>query len=185
MRAEMATAVDVDGIIAVHNDYISRIKDQCLLGPKVPPLTPNHSPSLANSAAQLTPILQTITTLLDLAMVLSALHPAHSSSSSGDQSMRDISVITAPRRRRRAPDSSSSSSEDTDSEEDNEDSDSETEQQHGEAHGRRLVAASARFNALLDFVKAGLRGVARAGVMPHLETLAEGLDGVGWEGRYG
>lgn len=47
MRAEMATAVDVDGIIAVHNAYISRIKDQCLLGPKVAP-PPHHSPSLAH-----------------------------------------------------------------------------------------------------------------------------------------
>lgn len=101
--------------------------------------------------------------------------------------MRDISVVIAPRRRRRASDSDDSDSDpDEDEEEENEDDDDgeETDVQQ-EAYGRRLAAASARFNALLDFVKAGLRGVARAGVMPHLETLAEGLDGVGWEGRYG
>lgn len=45
MRAEMATAVDVDGIIAVHNDYINRIKDQCLLGPKVAPSQPITRPT--------------------------------------------------------------------------------------------------------------------------------------------
>lgn len=117
-------------------------------------------------------------------MVLSALHPARAGEAThaGDQSMRDISVGKAPRRRRRASDSDDSDS-DLD-EEENEDEDEETDVQQ-EAYGRRLAAASARFNALLDFVKAGLRGVARAGVMPHLETLAEGLDGVGWEGRYG
>lgn len=108
------------------------------------------------------------------------MHLAHARNTN-DQSMRDISVIT-PRRRRRGSDSEDSDSEDDD-EEDADDYEELDMQQ--EAYGRRLVAASAKFNALLDFVKAGLRGVARAGVMPHLETLAEGLDGVGWEGRYG
>lgn len=99
--------------------------------------------------------------------------------------MYNISVVIAPRRRRRGSDSDDSD-DDSDMDEgkdDNEDDDEELDVQQ-EARGRRLTAASARFNALLEFVKAGLRGVARAGVMPHLETLAEGLDGVGWEGRY-
>lgn len=100
--------------------------------------------------------------------------------------MRDISVI-APRRRRRVSDSDDSDDDDLDVDEgkdENEEEDEELDVQQ-EVYGRRLAAASAKFNALLDFVKAGLRGVARAGVMPHLETLAEGLDGIGWEGRYG
>lgn len=44
MRSEMATAVDVDGMIAVHSNYMNRIKDQCLLGPKVPPTPPRQKP---------------------------------------------------------------------------------------------------------------------------------------------
>lgn len=111
------------------------------------------------------------------------MHLAHANHvrNDGDQSMRDISVVV-PRRRHRGSDS-----EDSDDEEDAEDNEDEDEDEdvQQEAYGRRIVAASAKFNALLDFVKAGLRGVARAGVMPHLETLAEGLDGIGWEGRYG
>lgn len=96
--------------------------------------------------------------------------------------------IPAPRRR--GPGASSSDSDDDGEGEGGEgeeglDDDDDDASYQGEGHGRRMVAASVRFNALLDFVKAGLRGVARAGVMPHLETLAEGLDGVGWEGRYG
>lgn len=183
----MATAVDVDGIIAVHNDYISRIKDQCLLGPKV---SPSQSITrLTLTPPQLTPIHQTITTLLDLSMTLSDLHPSRTAHArnTGDQSMRDISVVIAPRRRRRGSDSDDSDDDDLDADEgkdENEDDDEELDVQQ-EVYGRRLAAASVRFNALLDFVKAGLRGVARAGVMPHLETLAEGLDGIGWEGRYG
>ena len=48
-----------------------------------------------------------------------------------------------------------------------------------EAYARQIGYMSERFNALLGFVRAGLRGVARAGVMPRLEVLAEVLEGPG------
>jgi len=48
-----------------------------------------------------------------------------------------------------------------------------------EAYARQIGHMSERFNTLLEFVRAGLRGVARAGVMPHLEVLAEDLEGPG------
>ena len=40
----MARAVHVDGMIQVHNTYIQKIKEQCLLGAKVPTLSPPFPP---------------------------------------------------------------------------------------------------------------------------------------------
>lgn len=103
-----------------------------------------------------------------------------------DQSIRDISVLAAtPLRRRRRRSRSDSDSDDSDDEGEDGGHEGHDTSFQEEGYVRRMAAASAKFNAMLDFTKAGLRGVARAGVMPHLETLAEGLDGVGWEGRYG
>ncbi|KAH0608252.1 uncharacterized protein H6S33_002304 [Morchella sextelata] len=168
MRAKMAKALDVDGMISVHSDFINKIKEQCLLGPK------------------LAPIHQTIITLLDLSIAFSDAQTARAtrllSHSSEDLSMRDI---PSPRRRTNRSSGSDSDSDDDDDEGEGEDGIDHDTSYQDEGHKRRMVAASVKFNAMLDFVKAGLRGVARAGVMPHLETLAEGLDGVGWEGRYG
>lgn len=35
MRAKMAKALDVDGMVGVHAEFVNRIREQCLLGPKV------------------------------------------------------------------------------------------------------------------------------------------------------
>jgi len=48
-----------------------------------------------------------------------------------------------------------------------------------EAYARQIGHMSERFNTLLEFVRAGLRGVGKAGVTPHLEVFAEDLEGPG------
>ena len=52
--------------------------------------------------------------------------------------------------------------------------DDESEEQRYE---RRLAGMLEELQGLVGFVRDGLRGVARAGVMPHLEMLAEALEG--------
>ena len=48
-----------------------------------------------------------------------------------------------------------------------------------EAYSRQIKSTRARFDTLVDFVKAasGLRGITRSGLTPHLEVLAEDLEG--------
>ena len=48
-----------------------------------------------------------------------------------------------------------------------------------EAYSRQIKSTRARFDTLVDFVKAagGLRGITRAGLTPYLEVLAEDLEG--------
>ena len=54
-----------------------------------------------------------------------------------------------------------------------------------EEHEQRLGELVKEVNGLLGFLRNGLRGVSRAGVMPHLEILAEGLEGPGGGGGGG
>jgi gamma-tubulin complex component 5 len=69
-----------------------------------------------------------------------------------------------------------------------------SETQHGsgdededgeEVYGQKMVEIRDELVGLVRFVKDGLRGVARAGVMPHLELLAEELAVTGGEERDG
>ncbi|PWW76919.1 hypothetical protein C7212DRAFT_357533 [Tuber magnatum] len=177
MRQEMARAVHVDGMIQAHNTYIQKIKDQCLLG------------------AKLTPIHQAVTSILDISILFSDAHLAHSTAlktlDAPSASIHDISVFISshtPRRHRRRQNQtgepcdnyqSDSNSDSEDYEEDNFEGMNSYISFENEAYARQIGHISERFNTLLEFVRAGLRGVARAGVMPHLEVLAEDLEGPG------
>ncbi|CUS07192.1 unnamed protein product [Tuber aestivum] len=200
MRQEMARAVHVDGMIQAHDTYIQKIKDQCLLGAKVPAIFPSprrpHSADL--TVKQLAPIHQAITSILDISILFSDAHLAHSTAlktlDAPNASIHDISVFISshtPRRRHRRrqkrtgePRSdnylsgSNSDSEDYEEEENFEGMNSYISFEN-EAYARQIGRMSERFNTLLEFVRAGLRGVARAGVMPHLEVLADDLEGPG------
>ncbi|CAZ84768.1 unnamed protein product [Tuber melanosporum] len=179
MRQEMARAVHVDGMIQVHNTYIQKTKEQCLLG------------------AKLAPIHQAITSILDISIFFSDAHLAHSTAlktlDAPNASIHDISVFISshnPRRRHRRRqhqtgepydynDISDSNSDSEDYVEDNFEGMNSYISFENEAYARQIGHMSERFNTLLEFVRAGLRGVARAGVMPHLEVLAESLEGPG------
>ncbi|KAH8149715.1 uncharacterized protein LAJ45_06346 [Morchella importuna] len=114
MRAKMAKALDVDGMVGVHAEFVNRIREQCLLGPK------------------LAPIHQTIITLLDLSLAFADAQTSRAarllSHSSEDLSMHDI----PPPRRRPGPATSSSSSDDDD---DDGEGEGEGEEDDGDGDG--------------------------------------------------
>ncbi|RPB02843.1 hypothetical protein L873DRAFT_1833953 [Choiromyces venosus 120613-1] len=167
MHKDLSRALHVDGMIQVHNTYIQKIKEQCLLGTK------------------LSPIHQAITSLLDIAILFSDAHLAHSTAlktlDAPNTSIHDISVFISshtPHSRRHRSHSLSSSDGEEEEEDNFEAAETYISFENG-AYARQIGHMSERFGTLLGFVRAGLRGVARAGVMPHLEGLAEDLEGPG------
>jgi len=181
LRRDLGKADDVDGMVATHSAFIVKVKEHCLLGTK------------------LAPIHKGVICILNLAVKFSRVHSAFQSQAGGETSTPGRGGRR--RRRHRGHDSSDEDEEDAENEgsapgspsstgmtsvlgrEDGGDGDDED----GDEQARylnRLSAMSDEVRGLVGFVKEGLRGVARAGVMPHLEMLAEALEGygAGWNG---
>ena len=150
MRAAMSRAEDVDAMIAVHESYIRRLEEQCLI------------------SKRLTPIHQAVISLLDLAVLFTGTHAAHTNPNPKSHihtQQRKISRIAAS-------DGESSSSEDP-SGSDNE----EAEFSFTTPYEDQLRKMHDTYTKLLAFVTAGLRGVSRAGGEACWEILAEKLGG--------
>ncbi|KAL7276255.1 hypothetical protein RUND412_000762 [Rhizina undulata] len=174
MKKNMSRAVDMDGMIEVHRRYVAKIREQCLL------------------ASRLAPIHTAILQILDLSIAFSDLHLSYADELLGDKSTKDVDILigsasarrrrrSRSRRRKRMRGEVVEDSESEEEEEEEEEGKDEGEEDGG-VYGERVKAMMGTLEGLVGFVKSGLRGVARAGVMPHLEGLAEELEGVGWGG---
>lgn len=157
LRKEMDKAADVDEMVTVHKRFVQDVKEQCLLGSK------------------LQPIHRGIIAVLNLAVKFCRLQEGFHE---GDKGGRDS-------RMRRREGSCSSDDEDMDG------GSSRGSQASPSSRGASTVWGDAEeaekvvgdiggeLDEQVAFVKDGLRGVSRAGVMPHLEMLAEMLEGYG------
>jgi gamma-tubulin complex component 5 len=172
LKRDLANADDVDAMVAVHAAFVEKVREQCLLGTKLAPI---HGGIVA---------------VLNLAVKFARVHDAfhHSPQDTG----------ASPRSRRRRRDDDSSDEEDAESAppgspsstgvtsifgEDDVGADGEVvDEEH--RYGLKMEKIMEELMGLVGFVKDGLRGVARAGVMPHLEMLAEALDGYGGGGGW-
>jgi gamma-tubulin complex component 5 len=162
MRQQLSEAEDMDAMIEVHESYVARLENQCLLSQK------------------LAPIYQAIISLLDLTILLSDAHMLYAG-----EKLFDVTNLSIPthmsqstyHRRRKAKknnghvDSSSSSDEFS-----AEEADTSYISFHDSGYGERLRKMRGQFERLCDFASVGLRGVARAGGEPCWEMLAEKLE---------
>ncbi|KAA8900753.1 Spc98 family-domain-containing protein [Sphaerosporella brunnea] len=158
LRRDMANADDIDAMVAVHDSFVTKVGEWCLLGPK------------------LKPIHDAIISVLNLAVTFVRMHDSTFRTETADP--------PSPRRRRRAADEDVESSDDDAPPPPSPGSSAARsvvlEDGEGEDDGEdRLGKMLEEMVGLTTFVKEGLRGVARAGVMPHLEMLAEALEGYG------
>jgi len=156
LREGSAKAEDMNRLIAIHSDYISRLEERCLLSKK------------------LSPIHQALISVFDLAMSFADAHAAYTTESSlgemNDSARLALNGRQAPHVKRRRASSLSS-----------DDSIHDREQ---EAEGRNKAASETTylyrlrkmhttFANLHSFILAGLQGVHRAGADPTLEALAD------------
>ncbi|KAI9855629.1 MAG: hypothetical protein M1813_009675 [Trichoglossum hirsutum] len=177
MRQQFSAAEDMDAMVAVHENYMARLEDQCLLSPK------------------LAPIHQTIISLLDLTILLYDARMLFGGEKLFDTTNRSISIHMGQlppssqrdrlrHRRRRCRrrlhvseesddgmDSSSSSDEHS-----TEEADTSYISFQEIAYSERLRKMREQFERLCGFASAGLRGVARAGGESCWEMLAEKLE---------
>lgn len=192
LRVDLEAAVDVDGMVATHAAFISKMREQCLLGVKLAPI---HGAVLS---------------ILNLTVRFCRLHAALHDPPDGP--------AAAPRRRTRPGYASSDDDADDDDGGGGGDAGSrpasptssttgmtmttvlghdvgdsgvrddgargggdgdDEEQKHAR---RRLHTMRDELHGLVGFITDGLRGVARAGVMPHLDMLADALDGYAYGG---
>jgi gamma-tubulin complex component 5 len=177
MRQQLSAAEDMDAMVAVHENYMARLEDQCLLSPK------------------LAPIHQTIISLLDLTILLYDARMLFGGEKLFDTTNRSISIHMGQlppssqrdrlrHRRRRCRrrlhvseesddgmDSSSSSDEHS-----TEEADTSYISFQEIAYSERLRKMREQFERLCGFASAGLRGVARAGGESCWEMLAEKLE---------
>ncbi|KAI9767023.1 MAG: hypothetical protein M1840_005982 [Geoglossum simile] len=162
MRQQLSEAEDMDAMIEVHESYVTRLENQCLLSPK------------------LGPIYQAIISLLDLTILLSDAHALYAG-----EKLFDVTNLSIPthmsqsthHNRRKAKknnghaDSSSSSDEFS-----AEEADTSYICFQDTGYGERLRKMREQFERLCGFASVGLRGVARAGGEPCWEMLAEKLE---------
>lgn len=136
----------MDNMIAVIGRYTKRVREMCLLGKKLKPI---HSALLS---------------ILELGVRFSSRWRAKAGSGRLG-------------RRIKKKDEEDEGSEDEEYEDGGETSgwETETERLEGEGEERYLRETSEKLGRLVEFVRGGLKGVARAGVMPHLEMLGEEL----------
>ena len=171
LRASMEKAVDVDGMVETHNKFVERVRDMCLLNK---PLQPIHA---------------AIVGIMDLVVRFAEVQTGRYTATTGE----DGRVFTPIGRRRRGSESSgdeelpspSNVSETTAGPGDEDEDEEEEELDAEKRYMRELEKLKGEFDGGVRFVRSGLRGVARAGVMPHLEMLAERLEGYrvgGWAG---
>lgn len=171
MRMKMREAEDVDGMIAVHQSFISKVESQCLISKK------------------LAPIYQAIISLLDLVILFSDAHSSFTGQSILDLTTNSV-ISTANTHRRRLSSNRRIGKEANDTESSSDDDETDNANS-GEAdisyisftetsYAERLANMHASFSRLLAFVVAGLQGVHRAGGELCWEILADGLEaGIG------
>ncbi|KAF2496790.1 hypothetical protein BU16DRAFT_458569 [Lophium mytilinum] len=160
MEEALSTADDIDAMARIHASYISRLQDLCLL------------------SKNLSPIFQTVMSLLDLAVDFADTHsPRPSPSLAKAQTPRQKRDARRrklrDRRRSIIPDRQESSD---DGSEDEYDGDAESSTSHDAATSESLYKVQEQFDRHVPFVVAGLKGVSRAGGESAWETLAERLD---------
>lgn len=160
MKENLAAAEDVDGMIAVHENYISRLEKQCLLEPR------------------LAPIHQAIVSLLDLVILCSDAHTAYIGQANLD--LMDRSMISTSGRQtissRHKGANTESDSSDNDEVNSNDDVADLSYISFAETpYTQRLLKMHGTFSKLLNFVIAGLHGVHRAGGEPCWEIFADSL----------
>ncbi|MCJ1266757.1 hypothetical protein MMC22_006642 [Lobaria immixta] len=162
MRANMAAAEDVDEMIAVHENYVSRLEKQCLIEKRLAPL---H---------------QAIISLLDLVILFTDAHHSYTGQTTLD--LMNHSMIPTARRQRilstrgRKSDQASDSSDDDDDAGSNGNIADVSYMAFAEMpYAQRLLKMHATFSKLLDFIIAGLHGVHRAGGESCWEIFAESL----------
>lgn len=146
MRAAMERAADFDEMIAVHEDYIKHLENQCLLSDR---LATTH---------------QAMVALLDLAIVFSDACKSWSQLAAAN--IEAQGKVHKHHRRYR-----SVSSED----EESNTGEKPAHVGRHEGHTERLVKISSTFDRLLDFVLAGLREASRSGVEPSWGMLVDSL----------
>ncbi|KAI9879327.1 MAG: hypothetical protein M1830_008848 [Pleopsidium flavum] len=159
MRKRMASAEDVDAMIAVHETYISHLEDQCLLSKK------------------LAPIHQAIISLLDLTILFSDTQASYAGEKSFDLTNRSaISTVSTPAsQRRRRPRNQSVSSSSSDDEDDKTEPNTSPIPTNEITYANKLRKLREQFDRLYGFVSAGLQAVGRTGGEPCWEMLAERL----------
>jgi gamma-tubulin complex component 5 len=160
MHSQMAKADDIDTMIEVHVDFITKLQTRCLL------------------AKNLAPIHDSITSMLDLVVVYSEIQArrlgrqtARSRFASADRNRRRN---TQKRNQKESDDDGSSSDERDD--EDDYDADNDTPSTKNESHDVRLQKVQEQFGQALNFTIAGLKGVSRVGGEVAWEMLAERLE---------
>lgn len=181
MEKTLAESPDIDGMMSVHESYMSALEEQCLL---------SHN---------LAPIYQAVINLLDLCIHFADIQAArHGEANRYDTSHRSSTALKGQRRqrskrrrhRRRTDDSSDSEDDEGPDErehdnntEDDDDGD-ETYYDEGNttsisfiesSYSHRLEHVMRQFHRLLAFVIAGLRGVGRVDGQQSWDILADRL----------
>lgn len=156
MRREMAEADDVDKILASHNSFIKRLRDQLLLGKR------------------LELIHKTILQVLDLAITL---EDAREKNADPDMALREKTE------KDNASHSEFESSDDED-EDDKDELMSDLPARPEMSYSQTLRHLIAEYERLSHFITAGLRGVARTGKEEMWDVLAEMLEAGRQEERF-
>lgn len=160
MRANMTAAEDVDGMIAVHEAYVSNLEQQCLIDER------------------LVKIRQDMISILDLVIMFSDARASYTDKSNLGHTNR--SVIPTPNRQRMSlkRDRKSDTGFDSSDEEAQANDDiADLSYIHLEdtSYSERLLNMHARFTELLSFIIAGLHDIHRSGGEPWWEALADSL----------
>lgn len=160
MRADMTAAEDVDGMIAVHEAYVSKLEQQCLVDER-----------LEN-------IHQAMISIFDLVILFSDARASYTGKSNLDTTNR--LVIPAPNRQRRSfkrdeRNHAGSDSSDDEAQANDDIADLSYIRFEDISYSERLLNMHARFTELLNFVIAGLHGIHRSGGEPWWEALADSL----------
>lgn len=177
MRREMENARDVDEMCAVHEMFVRDVEERCLLGEKMKPF---------QGAIQR--VLEVVCGFAEGEIERAA---EGGESGSTPRSRRGSGTRARARARRKGEVEEEDSESDGDvtvvssapSEGGDEEESDEEEEEDGlsgeERYKKGMVEMKEEFGSLVGFMKDGVRGVSRAGVMPHLEMLAEALEGGG------
>lgn len=160
MRADMTAAEDVDGMIAVHEAYVSKLEQQCLVDER-----------LEN-------IHQAMISILNLVILFSDARASYTGKSNLDTTNR--LVIPAPNRQRMSfkrdeRNHAGSDSSDDEAQANDDIADLSYIRFEDISYSERLLNMHARFTELLNFVIAGLHGIHRSGGEPWWEALADSL----------
>lgn len=160
MRADMTAAEDVDGMIAVHEAYVSKLEQQCLV------------------EERLENIHQAMISIFDLVILFSDARASYTGKSNLDTTNR--LVIPAPNRQRRSfkrdeRNHAGSDSSDDEAQANDDIADLSYIRFEDISYSERLLNMHARFTELLNFVIAGLHGIHRSGGEPWWEALADSL----------